>query len=97
MGYMFAGCTSLRNVEMPVIVEPFGEAQGGIAGECAHFDDVFRALHLDEHLEQSALQVSACHASVEQSHISVAVEAVEIFRFGIGVTAHVVVECGFAV
>ena len=82
---------------MPAVVKSFRQTEGRIAGECAHLDDVLRALHLDEHLEESALQVSACHASVEQAHVGVAVEAVEIVRLSVGMAAHIVVECRFAV
>ena len=79
--------------------QALGEAEGAVARERTHFEHVLRLHHLDEHLQQSSLEVSRRHASVYGVDVCGTIEAIEIVALGRGVFAYVFVEffCHFFV
>ena len=97
----------LEGVEMAMLpvmppdsFQTLGEAEGGVAGECPHLDDILWACHDDEHAQEASLEASARHAPVEHVYVCGPPQAVEIFGLGVGVGHDIMVygvfsgECG---
>ena len=60
-----------------VRLQSLGHAQGGVSGERADFKDKLWFHHADQHLKQTSLDMTRCHAGVEQSQVGLAVDTPE--------------------
>ena len=81
-------------IEFPVLFQSFGHADGRIAAECPHLEDVLGVYHVDEHLQKPSLKMSACHSSVNSVDVRCTIEAIEVIAFGVDVGGEVGVAVG---
>ena len=79
----------LESIEFCALFKSFSHADGTVSTKGSHLQDILWSHHLHQHFQQSSLQVSACHASVQQLYVRCPVEPVEIVALRINVLQHV--------
>ena len=82
----------LEGMHHAALLQSFCHADGAIAAEGAHFEDVLGSYHLHEHFQQPSLQVPACHAPCQQVYVCCPVQAVQVFSFWLYVLQDVVFQ-----
>src|SRR3712207_4762162 len=75
-------------------LESLGQAEGRIARESSHLEDIAGPCHLHKHLQQPSLQMAAGHASVDGMDVGGPIKAVQIVTLGVAVVTNVGVERG---
>ena len=59
------------------------DANGTITTEGTHLEDILRMDHVNQHLQQSSLQMTTSHPSAQQMHVRIAVKSIKIIAFRI--------------
>ena len=80
----------LERVEPSALRQTLRHRDGAIAAERPHFEHPLWLYHLHQHLQQSSLQVSAGHPSVNRVHVRRPPQPVQILRLRLRVPPHVV-------
>ena len=78
-----------KRIYLTAMLQSLGQADGTVAAERSHFENVLRTNHVDKHLQQAPLQVSAGHASAQEVNVRGAVEPVEVVAFRVDVVQDV--------
>ena len=73
-------------------LESLGHAQRAVTAERAQLHYHVRCNHLHQHLQQTALQMAACHLSVSQPQLGIAPKGVKVFALCVNVVQYVLVQ-----
>lgn len=91
-GEIFHLVIDFKGIEFAAFLQTLGQTDGAVTAEGSYFQDVLGTNHFYQHFEQSALDMTARHATVNRMDISGAVKAVEVIAFWLHVVADVLVD-----
>ena len=82
----------LEGIDLVAFLQSLGHAECAVATECAHLQDAPGTYHLYQHLQQSSLQVSAGHSSVQHIDVGGAPQTIQIVGLRLYVGQDICIE-----
>ena len=92
-GEVFQLIVNLVRMEQGSLLQSFGHAESRVAGKGANFEHTTGTGQLYQHLEQSALQVSRGHTGIDEFHMSLTIERLQVVALLIHVLQDICLYC----
>ena len=87
-----ASAGDFKGIEMSVFAQTFRHTKGRIARKSAYLYYILRIHHLDEHLQQTTLQMSRRHTPMKHVDIRSTPQTIQIFGFCITMTEDILIK-----